>query len=257
MLAYTELLRAEPADAERHTAEALASGPAVSSPLLQFGLQAVQGAAVFDLGDRVDGLAELRRSRSDLGDHETGPEQAATPLRTLFRSDSTPRSGRVRSASSTPPPARSPRPTGQRYRGDYLVLAAGARANFFRTPGPPSTLAPQRGRSSHLTPRHHPSHPTGWVSLARAGSGRRAANRPSMAITANTASAARRPSTRASLLMFNAAVVTSGGTPASVSAVWSWASDRNGTPEASGCSPAFAAAPGSPGSPARPAARRR
>ena len=61
MLAYTELLRAEPADAERHTAEALASGPAVSSPLLQFGLQAVQGAAVFDLGDRVDGLAELQR----------------------------------------------------------------------------------------------------------------------------------------------------------------------------------------------------
>jgi LuxR family maltose regulon positive regulatory protein len=73
MLAYTELLRAEPADAERHTAEALASGPAVSSPLLQFGLQAVQGAAVFDLGDRVDGLAELQRSRSDFGDHEDRP----------------------------------------------------------------------------------------------------------------------------------------------------------------------------------------
>jgi LuxR family maltose regulon positive regulatory protein len=85
MLAYTELLRAEPANAERLTAEALASGPAASSPLLQFGLQAVQGAAVFDLGDRVDGLAELQRSRSDFADHETGPEHAAAMAMLEFR----------------------------------------------------------------------------------------------------------------------------------------------------------------------------
>ena len=38
---------------------------------------------------------------------------------------------------------------------------------------------------------------------------------------------------RASWLMSMAVAVASGGTPALVSAVWSWASDRNGIPGAS------------------------
>jgi len=44
-------------------------------PPLRFALQAVHGAVVFDLGDRVHGLAELQRASSDFGDHEGGPEQ--------------------------------------------------------------------------------------------------------------------------------------------------------------------------------------
>ena len=75
MLAYTELLRSAAADAQRRTADALASGVSASPPL-RYALQAVHGAAVFDLGDRADGLAELQRARSEFGDHHTARSSA-------------------------------------------------------------------------------------------------------------------------------------------------------------------------------------
>jgi LuxR family maltose regulon positive regulatory protein len=67
MTGYSELLRRLPADAERRTADALSAG-AAAAPEVRFTLQAVHGAAVFDRGDRADGLAQLQRARSDFGD---------------------------------------------------------------------------------------------------------------------------------------------------------------------------------------------
>ena len=71
MLAYTALLRSAAADAHRRTADALASGVPASPPL-RYALQTVHGAAVFDLGERADGLAELQRARSEFGNHQIG-----------------------------------------------------------------------------------------------------------------------------------------------------------------------------------------
>jgi LuxR family maltose regulon positive regulatory protein len=85
MLAYSALLRSEAADAERLAAEGLAPGPAVASPPLWFALQAVHGAAVFDLGDRAGGLAELHRARSDFGVEEAGAELCAALALLEFR----------------------------------------------------------------------------------------------------------------------------------------------------------------------------
>jgi LuxR family maltose regulon positive regulatory protein len=85
MLAYSELMRSEAVAAERLAAEGLAPGPAVVSPQLWFTLQAVHGAAVFDLGDRAGGLAELQQARSDFGADETGAEQCAAMALLEFR----------------------------------------------------------------------------------------------------------------------------------------------------------------------------
>jgi LuxR family maltose regulon positive regulatory protein len=85
MLAYSALLRSEAADAERLAAEGLAPGPAVASPPLWFALQAVHGAAVFDLGDRAGGLAELQQARSAFGVEEAGAEQCAALALLEFR----------------------------------------------------------------------------------------------------------------------------------------------------------------------------
>ena len=85
MLAYTELLRSAAADAHRLTADALASGVSAASPRLRYALQAVHGAAVFALGHRADGLAELQRARSEFGDHHTSPQQCASMAMLEFR----------------------------------------------------------------------------------------------------------------------------------------------------------------------------
>jgi LuxR family maltose regulon positive regulatory protein len=85
MLAYSELMRSEATAAERLAADGLASGPATSSPQLWFTLQAVHGAAVFDLGERADGLAELQQARSDFGAVEAGAEQCAAMALLEFR----------------------------------------------------------------------------------------------------------------------------------------------------------------------------
>jgi LuxR family maltose regulon positive regulatory protein len=76
MTGYSDLLCCEPSDAGRRTADALAAGPA-SPPEVHCMLQAVHGAAAFDLGDRATGLAEMQQARSDFGDNRSGPEHSA------------------------------------------------------------------------------------------------------------------------------------------------------------------------------------
>jgi LuxR family maltose regulon positive regulatory protein len=85
MLAYAALMRTETADAERIATENLALGVAGSSPQLRFALQAIHGAAAFDLGDRAGGLAEMQQARSEFGDHPAGVEQAAVLAMLEFR----------------------------------------------------------------------------------------------------------------------------------------------------------------------------
>ena len=91
MSGYGDLLRHLPADAERRTADALAALPATvsaaaaSSPASRFALHAVHGAALFDLGDRADGLAELQQARSDFGDNQTSPQHCAAMAMLEFR----------------------------------------------------------------------------------------------------------------------------------------------------------------------------
>jgi LuxR family maltose regulon positive regulatory protein len=85
MLAYTALMRTETADAERLATEALAVGAATSTPQLRFALQAVHGAAAFDRGDRVGGLAGLQQARSEFGDLPAGAEQVAAHAMLEFR----------------------------------------------------------------------------------------------------------------------------------------------------------------------------
>jgi LuxR family maltose regulon positive regulatory protein len=77
MTGYSELLRCLPADAERRTADAMAAGAAAAAPEVRFAMQAVHGAAVFDLGDRADGLAQLQRARSDFGDTQARAQLCA------------------------------------------------------------------------------------------------------------------------------------------------------------------------------------
>ena len=48
-------------------------------------LHAVHGAALFDLGDRADGLAELQQARSDFGDNQTSPQHCAAMAMLEFR----------------------------------------------------------------------------------------------------------------------------------------------------------------------------
>jgi LuxR family maltose regulon positive regulatory protein len=85
MLAYAELLRSEIAAAEHLAAEGLAAAPTAMPPLLRFVLHSVHGAAVFDLGNRADGLAEMQRARSDFGGNEAGAEQCGALAMLEFR----------------------------------------------------------------------------------------------------------------------------------------------------------------------------
>ena len=84
MTAYSEMLRCLPADAQRHTTDALTTGPA-AAPEVRFALQAVHGAAVFDLGDRADGLAQLQRARSDFGANQAGAQLGAAMAMLEYR----------------------------------------------------------------------------------------------------------------------------------------------------------------------------
>jgi LuxR family maltose regulon positive regulatory protein len=77
MLAFTALVQAEPAEAERLAAEGLAFGGERTPPALRFGLRAVRGAARADRGDPARGLAELQEARAELGEGDLGRPQAA------------------------------------------------------------------------------------------------------------------------------------------------------------------------------------
>ncbi len=77
MLAFAELLRAEPAAAERRAASVLARSNDHLEPVTRFALRVVHGAALADRGDRAGGLAELQRARTGLGDAPAGRELLA------------------------------------------------------------------------------------------------------------------------------------------------------------------------------------
>ena len=87
MSGYCDLLRHLPADAERRTADALATlrTGRTHHRASRFALHAVHGAALFDLGDRADGLAELQQARSDFGDNQTSPQHCAAMAMLEFR----------------------------------------------------------------------------------------------------------------------------------------------------------------------------
>lgn len=85
MLAYAELTGCEAAAAERVAAGGLAAEADAIPPRIRFALQAVHGAAAFDLGDRAGGLAELQRARTDLGTEEPGVELCAAMALLEFR----------------------------------------------------------------------------------------------------------------------------------------------------------------------------
>jgi LuxR family maltose regulon positive regulatory protein len=76
MLGYAALLRAEPAEALRHTAEALQRSTALP-PRMRFALRSLHGAALFDSGRRPWGLQEMQQARIDLGAVSLTGEQAA------------------------------------------------------------------------------------------------------------------------------------------------------------------------------------
>ena len=77
MLAYGALMRAEPTEAHRLAAAVLRRGEALLRPRYVFALRAVQGAALFDSGQRHRGLQEMQQARADLGAVPLSAEQAA------------------------------------------------------------------------------------------------------------------------------------------------------------------------------------
>jgi len=85
MLAYAALLHAEPAEAERLSSRTLAMAPATTSPNLRLALQTIHGAALFDSGDTVGGLAEMRQARLKLGDLPAVSEQIAMAAMLEYR----------------------------------------------------------------------------------------------------------------------------------------------------------------------------
>jgi LuxR family maltose regulon positive regulatory protein len=77
MLAYSALLRAEPAEARRYASEGLQRGGTVLRPRFVFALRAVHGAALFDSGRRHEGLQQMQQARAELGAVPLSAEQAA------------------------------------------------------------------------------------------------------------------------------------------------------------------------------------
>ena len=82
---FAALMRTEIAEAERLAADGLALRVAVSSPPLQFALRAIHGAAVFDRGERTNGLTELQQARTEFGGLAAGSEQVAATAMLEFR----------------------------------------------------------------------------------------------------------------------------------------------------------------------------
>jgi LuxR family maltose regulon positive regulatory protein len=78
MLAYSALMRAEPADALRYASEGLQRGGTALRPRFVFALRALRGAALFDSGRRQEGLQQMQQARAELGAVPLSAEQAAT-----------------------------------------------------------------------------------------------------------------------------------------------------------------------------------
>ncbi len=77
MLAYSALMRSEPAEARRYASEGLQRGGTVLRPRFVFALRAVHGAALFDSGRRHEGLQQMQQARAELGAVPLSAEQAA------------------------------------------------------------------------------------------------------------------------------------------------------------------------------------
>ncbi|TQM44915.1 LuxR family maltose regulon positive regulatory protein [Pseudonocardia cypriaca] len=77
MLAYSALMRAQPAEARRYASEGLRRGGTALRPRLVSALRAVHGAALFDSGRRHEGLQQMQQARTDLGGVPLSAEQAA------------------------------------------------------------------------------------------------------------------------------------------------------------------------------------
>lgn len=78
MLAYSALMRSEPAEARRYASEGLQRGGSALRPRLVFALRAVHGAALFDSGRQDAGLHQMQQARADFGAVPLSAEQAAT-----------------------------------------------------------------------------------------------------------------------------------------------------------------------------------
>ena len=79
MLAYGALMRGEPVAAHRLVSEALRWGGSAHQPRFAFALRSVQGAALFDAGQRRRGLQKMQRARSNLGSLHLSDQEAAGP----------------------------------------------------------------------------------------------------------------------------------------------------------------------------------
>jgi LuxR family maltose regulon positive regulatory protein len=77
-LAYSALMRAEPAEALRYASEGLQRGGTALRPRFVFALRALHGAALFDSGRRDVGLQQMQQARAELGAVPLSAEQAAT-----------------------------------------------------------------------------------------------------------------------------------------------------------------------------------
>jgi LuxR family maltose regulon positive regulatory protein len=78
MLAYSALMRAEPAEARRYASEGLQRGGTALRPRLECALRAVHGAALFDSGRHHEGLQQMQQARADFGAIPLSAEQAAS-----------------------------------------------------------------------------------------------------------------------------------------------------------------------------------
>jgi LuxR family maltose regulon positive regulatory protein len=85
MCAYTALLRAESAEAERLSTRTLELAAAITSPNLRFSLHTIHGAALVDSGETVGGLGEMRQARVEFADHPALPGQLAMAAMLEYR----------------------------------------------------------------------------------------------------------------------------------------------------------------------------
>lgn len=87
LLANAALLRAEPAEALRYTAQGLST--AGGSRPVSFALRWLHGCAVFDAGQRAAGFEEMLRARIEVGDRPLYGQHAATAALMEYRAAQT------------------------------------------------------------------------------------------------------------------------------------------------------------------------
>ena len=83
LLANAALLRGEPGEARRYTAQGLST--AGGSRSIRFGLRALHGCAVFDAGQRAVGFEEMLRARLEVGNRPLSVQHAASAALMEYR----------------------------------------------------------------------------------------------------------------------------------------------------------------------------